>query len=146
MSRSLRFEVFYPFGRELVWRAISDPEWMQDWLQKGTKTDFEPVLGKHFTFRSAPQPGWDGVTYCEVVELEPTRRLAYTWKGKKDEKPTLVVWTLESRSSGTHLVLEHRDFEGIRGFFESLLLGLGWRGIKRALRRSLENRVGRAAA
>ncbi len=128
MKRDLRLERVYPHAPDRVWRALTDPRAMSRWLME---TDFEAALGKEFTFRAKPQPGWDGVTYCQVTELDPPRRLAYTWRGGagKDKPPTLdtvVRWTLEPEGSGTRLVLEHTGFSGLRSVLVSFIMKRGW--------------------
>jgi uncharacterized protein YndB with AHSA1/START domain len=100
--------------------------------------DFEAKLGHKFTFHAEPQPGWDGVTYCEVTELDPPRRIAYTWRGGagQDKPPTLntvVRFTLEPVEGGTKLVLEHSGFVGFRAIFVSFILGSGWAKMLRRL-------------
>ena len=76
MKRDLHFEETYPFPPERVWRALTDSAVMGDWLMPN---DFKPVVGHKFQFRAKPQPGWDGIVNCEVIEVEPPRSLAYTW-------------------------------------------------------------------
>ena len=78
MKRDLRLERLYPHAPDKVWRAITDAEKLSAWLMRN---DSQPALGHRFTFRAKPQPGWDGVTHCEVIELDPPRRLAFTWRG-----------------------------------------------------------------
>ena len=147
MKRDLKLERVYPHAPERVWRALTDRASLSKWLME---TDFEPTLGRAFTFRSKPRPGWDGITHCEITELEPPRRLAYTWRGgpgkdksaerrtrssaegdaKADDKPltldTIVRWTLHAEGSGTRLVLEHTGFSGLRSVLVSFLMKSGW--------------------
>ena len=128
MKRDLRLERVYPQAPDRVWRALTDRERLSRWLME---TDFEPALGHKFTFRAKPRGGWDGLTYCEVTELEPPRRLAYTWRGGPgDGKPltldTLVRFTLEPEGSGTRLVLEHTGFSGFKSILVSVLMKSGW--------------------
>jgi uncharacterized protein YndB with AHSA1/START domain len=128
MRRDLRLERVYPHPAERVWRALTERRALATWLMEN---DFEPRLGHKFTFRAKPQPGWDGVTYCEVTELDPPRRLAYTWRGGAgSDKPltldTVVRFTLEPVAGGTRLVLEHTGFEGMRAVLVSFMLGSGW--------------------
>lgn len=92
MPRDLRFEAVYPHPIEKVWRAITDSKAIAQWL---LENDFEPRLGHKFMFRSKPRPGWDGKSYCEVIELDPPRRLAYTWRGSSLD--TVLRITLEPR-------------------------------------------------
>ena len=128
MKRDLRVERVYPHAPEKVWRAITDPEKLSTWLMR---TDFAPALGHRFTFRAKPQPGWDGITHCEVIELEPPRRLAFTWRGGAGpDQPltldTVVRFTLTAEGAGTRLVLEHTGFTGVKGVLLSFLMGSGW--------------------
>ena len=122
MRRDLRFEATYPHPPERVWRALTERAALAAWLMEN---DFEPRLGHRFTFRTRPAPGFDGVVHCEVTELEPPRRLAYTWKGGKID--TTVSFALEAVEGGTRLVLEHRGFAGAGGMMVSYILGNGWK-------------------
>lgn len=122
MRRDLKFEATYPHPPEQVWRALTDRAALAAWLMEN---DFEPRLGHQFSFRTQPVPGFDGVVHCQVTELDPPRRLAYTWKnGKLD---TTVSFALEAIEGGTRLVLEHRGFCGAGGMMDSLILGSGWK-------------------
>ena len=124
MKRDLRFEVIYKHPIEKVWRALTDPKAIAQWLMEN---DFEPRLGHKFMFHSKPQPGWDGKTYCEVIELDPPRRLAYTWRGGPID--TLLRITLEPLADGTPMVHEHTGFRGGKALMVSLIMGSGWKGI-----------------
>lgn len=124
MQRDLRFEVVYPHPVEKVWRALTDPKAIAQWLMEN---DFEPRLGHKFQFRSKPQPGWDGTSHCEVIELDPPRRLAYTWRGGPID--TVLRITLEPVAEGTRLVLEHTGFRGFKAVLVSLIMGSGWKRI-----------------
>jgi uncharacterized protein YndB with AHSA1/START domain len=133
MKRDLRLERVYPQAPDRVWRALTDRERLSRWLMQ---TDFEPTLGHKFTFRSKPRGGWDGVTYCEVTELEPPRRLAYTWRGGPGgDKPvtldTVVRFTLSPEGTGTRLVLEHTGFTGFKSILVSMLMKSGWQKMMR---------------
>lgn len=137
MKRDLKLERVYPQPPERVWRALTDRRALSQWLME---TDFEPTLGHSFTFRSRPQPGWDGITYCEVTELDPPRRLAYTWRGGpgKDRPLTLdtvVRFTLTPDGSGTRLTLEHTGFSGLKSVLVSFMMKAGW---NKMLRTSLD--------
>jgi uncharacterized protein YndB with AHSA1/START domain len=128
MTRNFRLEREYRHPPTKVWRALTDRRALSTWLME---TDFEPVLGRTFTFRSKPQPGWDGITHCEVTELDEPRALAYTWRGGPGPgQPltldTVVRWTLSPTAAGTRLVLEHRGFEGFRAILVSFMLQGGW--------------------
>jgi uncharacterized protein YndB with AHSA1/START domain len=120
MKGDLHFEAVYPHPPERVWQAITDSAELSQWLMPN---DFQPRLGHKFQFRSRPAPGWDGVVNCEVIELDPPRRLAYTWRSSKLD--TVVSFTLEPAPGGTRLHLEHKGFAGASEIM--IILGNGWK-------------------
>jgi uncharacterized protein YndB with AHSA1/START domain len=122
MKRDLTFEVTYKHSPEKVWRALTDRQAIAQWLMKN---DFEPRVGHKFQFRVEPKPrGWTGIVDCEVLEVDPPRKLVYSWCGSGLD--TTVVWTLEPVAEGTIVRLEHNGFRGMRGWMVSRLLGKGW--------------------
>jgi uncharacterized protein YndB with AHSA1/START domain len=129
-TQSIIVEYTLAHPPEKVWRALTDPELVERWLMPN---DLRAVVGHRFTFRSRPIPGWDGICHCEVLEVEPNRRLAYTWRGGSDELPdygarldTVVTWTLTPTPGGTLLRLVHSGFTAKNAFaFETM--GKGWR-------------------
>jgi uncharacterized protein YndB with AHSA1/START domain len=129
MKRDLIFEATYPHAAERIWRALTDSAAMAEWLMPN---DFQARLGHKFQFRTKPAPGFDGIVNCEVREIDPPRRLAFTWKGGPVD--TVVVFTLVSTSpTETRLRLEQRGFQGPKACMVSFLLGKGWKRIFRKL-------------
>jgi len=124
MSRELVIEVIYPQPPELVWRALTDPTVLKEWLMDN---DFQPVAGARCQFRMKPQPGFSGVIQCEVLQVEKPRLLVYTWDGGGPFGKTTLSWTLEPLPNGTRLTLEHRGFRGFRPFLLSLMMNSGWK-------------------
>ena len=57
---------------EKVWRALTRGPLIEEWLMKN---DFRPVVGHKFNFRAKPMPQWNGVVDCEVLIVEPNKRL-----------------------------------------------------------------------
>ena len=53
---------------------------MGRWLNM-TPNGYEPVVGNRFTYKTSPAGAWDGTIQCEVLEVVPGERLAYSWKG-----------------------------------------------------------------
>lgn len=113
----------HPVGR--VWHALTDSAALARWLMPN---DFAPRVGHRFTFRAQPQEGWSGVVECEVVAVEPPRRVAYTWQGGADLPQTLVTFTLEPSGEGTRLRLVHSGFAagGPMGLTVRDILASGW--------------------
>jgi uncharacterized protein YndB with AHSA1/START domain len=90
---------------EKVWRALTLPHLIEEWLMK---SDFRPVVGHRFNMRRQPKPDLDVVVDCEVLEIEPDRRLAYTWKAFDIDG--VVTWTLTPTPGGTRLRMEQSGF------------------------------------
>ena len=131
-TRSLVFEREMPHPREKIWRALTTPELIQDWLMQN---DFQPVAGHRFQFRAKPMPGWSGVTNCEVLEVEAPRRLVYSWgDGTESDSGlrTVVTWTLTPVDGGTLVRMEQSGFrpedeagyQGMGGGWPHILGGL----------------------
>jgi len=86
-------EADYPQSIETVWRALTDPALVGQWLMT---SDFEPRLGHRFSFRTKPAPGFSGIIECVVDEFDPPHRLGYTWWGGGGNPQTHVRFDLAS--------------------------------------------------
>lgn len=103
-SLSLEFDLPHPPAK--VWRALTDPALLAQWLLPVIGYTLEP--GAEFTFTAPPQPGWDGVVLCRLREFEPQKRLAWSWVvGDID---TVVTFTLTPTASGTRLAIVQSGF------------------------------------
>jgi uncharacterized protein YndB with AHSA1/START domain len=114
-SKSISMEYELPYSPTKVWRALTEPQLLAGWLMDN---DIRPAVGQHFTFRSQPMPWWDGIVRCEVLEIDPHKRLRYTWQSGPESSPldTVVTWTLTPTSTGgTRLALEHSGFTPANG-------------------------------
>ncbi|MEO7729820.1 MAG: SRPBCC domain-containing protein [Kofleriaceae bacterium] len=106
-SDSLSFEFDLHHRPEKVWRALTDPVLLTEWLLPSV--DLKLQLGAAFTLKAPPQPGWDGNVNCQFVEIEAQRKLSYTWVvGNID---TVVTFTLTPTESGTRLSLVQSGFK-----------------------------------
>ena len=88
-TRSVVIEKELPHPPEKVWRALTQGPLIKEWLMDN---DFQPVVGHEFNFRSTPMPTWNGVIDCEVLVVEPNKKLSYSWNAIGLE--SVVVWTL----------------------------------------------------
>ena len=106
-SESISFEFDLHHLPEKVWRALTDPVLLAEWLLP--VVDLKLELGAAFAFKTQPQPGWDGSVNCRFVEIEAQRKLSYAWVvGGMD---TVVTFTLTPTASGTRLSLVQSGFK-----------------------------------
>lgn len=110
-SRSVVIERKLAHSPEKVWRALTQGALLEEWLMKN---DFQPIVGHRFTFRAAPMAHWNGITDCEVLVVEPNRRLSYSWNASGAEAAkgpqTIVTWTLTPVQGGVLLRMEQSGF------------------------------------
>ena len=99
-TRSVVVEREMPYSPEKIWRALTQPHLIEEWLMK---SDFEPVVDHRFSFRA----DWGSVE-CQVLAVEPNKTLTYTWAAYGLE--SVVTWTLTPTSTGTHLRMEQSGF------------------------------------
>lgn len=144
MNHELHFDEVYVASPDEVWQALTDPPLLAKWMMDN---DFEATVGKRFTFRADPVPGWDGVVECNVIDVEPGVGLSYTWVGRKDMPETIVTWSLAATADGTRLTLSHTGFHGVKYGVVGSILKRGWRRMLReALPRILFETFGKPAA
>ena len=104
---SISFEFDLPHRPEKVWRALTDPALLAEWLLPVTGLELAP--GAAFTFTTEPHPGWDGTVSCRMLEIDPLRKLSYTWNAPFLE--TVVTFTLTPTAAGTRLSLVQSGFK-----------------------------------
>ncbi len=86
-TRSVVVEREIPYPPEKIWRALTQPHLIEEWLMKN---DFKPVVDHRFNLRA----DW-GAVDCQVLAVEPNKTLSYTW----------AAYGLESESSRTRCCL-----------------------------------------
>jgi uncharacterized protein YndB with AHSA1/START domain len=106
-TRSVVVERDLPFPPEKLWRALTQPHLIAEWLMQN---DFEPVVGHRFNLRGE----WGGVLDCEVLAIEPNTSLSYTWNFAHADAAfnlqSVVTFTLTPTPTGTHLRMEQVGF------------------------------------
>jgi len=99
-TRTVVVEREIPYAPEKIWRALTEPHLIEEWLMKN---DFEPVVDHRFNLRG----DW-GFVDCQVLKIEPLRTLSYSWEAYGLE--SVVIWTLTPTSKGTNLRMEQSGF------------------------------------
>jgi uncharacterized protein YndB with AHSA1/START domain len=92
-------EIHHP--PEKIWRALTQPQLIAQWLMKN---DFKPVVEHRFSLRA----DW-GAVDCQVLAVEPSKKLAYTWGAYGLE--SVVTWTLTPTATGTSVRMEQSGFQ-----------------------------------
>lgn len=144
-----------PYTQDKVWQALTDPKLLGSWFMEN---NIVPTQGHYFTFRMKPQKGWNGITHCEVLSVEPQKRISYTYSGEatgekalacagihsdKADKltkgiftklDTILSFTLEPTCGGTILSMQQSGYKGLKLVIVSLIMEMGW---KKQLRKKL---------
>ena len=108
-TEAISFELDLPHSPEKVWRALTDPTLLAEWLLPVIDLELEP--GAVFTFKTQPYPGWDGIVNCRILELEAQKKLSYAWVVGDMGLDTVVTFTLTPTPSGTRLSLVQSGFK-----------------------------------
>ena len=104
-TRTVIVERTFAAPAEKLWRALTQPHLIEEWLMK---TDFKPVEGHQFTLRKDPTPEISVVIDGKVLAVEENKTLSYTWSAYGTE--TTVTFTLTPSEGGTVLRLEQAGF------------------------------------
>lgn len=131
MKRDIRIEWFYPHPVETIWQCLTDPALLKQWSLSSGDFKAEPGFKWMEVKPARPAMGWDGKMYFEVLEVDPMKKLTYSFKGGPGEGvinlDTVVTWTLIPKDNGTVLILEHTGFRGAKNIFTSFIMELGWK-------------------
>jgi uncharacterized protein YndB with AHSA1/START domain len=108
-NESISFELDVRHAPAKVWRALTDPVLLAEWLLP--VVGFELEVGAVFTLKAQPYPGWDGTVKCRMLEIDMHRKISYAWVvGDNMELDTVVTFTLTPTSSGTRLTIVQAGF------------------------------------
>ena len=110
-------EIFIGAPRERVFDALTDPKQAVRWWGQNDRyhlTNFriDPRVGGKWSTSGGSAKMGDIDVHGELLELDPPRRLSYTWISSWLPKTTKVVWELEEHKNGTLVRLTHTGFEG----------------------------------
>ena len=105
--RSVVVERDFAHPPEKLWRALTQPHLISEWLMDN---DFAPQVGHRFKLRGE----WGGVLDCEVLIVEPEKTLSYTWDFDSDDPAyalkSVVTFTLTPTADGARLRMEQSGF------------------------------------
>lgn len=140
MNRDLVISRTYNHPPERVWFALTDSDALAAWLMKN---NFEARVGHRFQMLTEPRPGFDGVVNCTVLEVDPPRKLSFTWVGGPLD--TVLTFTLEPVPEGTRLHVRQSGFSGFKALLVSMILQRGWKSLMSTRLLSVLDAVGSGA-
>lgn len=106
---SISFEYELKHVPAKVWRALTDPKLLSEWLLPVFGLELQS--GAAFTFKTQPYPPWDGTVNCRILEIDEPKKLSYAWVVGDMELDTVVTFTLTPTESGTRLSLVQSGFK-----------------------------------
>jgi uncharacterized protein YndB with AHSA1/START domain len=125
-------EVFIAAPRERVFQAISDPRqalkwWGEEGKYRLHEFQMDVRVGGKWSCAGTSVTMGPTAVHGEFLEVDPPRKLAYTWNSSWMAVSTEVRWDLEEQGSGTILKLTHSGFAGNAD--QAKNHGLGWTAI-----------------
>lgn len=160
MIRSIKLKTVLPYPPALVWKALTDARILGTWFMENNIT---LLPGAEFEFKMAPQKGWDGITHCQILHIEPLKQIAYTYKGEATgEKAlacagihsdsadkagkgfftklnTILTFDLSPTCGGTILTMRQSGYNGLLQVLVSYIMQMGWKKqLKKKLPATLE--------
>jgi uncharacterized protein YndB with AHSA1/START domain len=133
-TQAIVVDEVFPHLPETIWKTLTTADLMGRWLMM--PAGFEPVEGKRFTYRTKPAGAWDGTIRCQVLEVKPNERLAYSWKGGDEGNigygsplDTVVTFILSKVENGTRLRLVHSGFVLPENDTAFEKMGEGWKKV-----------------
>jgi uncharacterized protein YndB with AHSA1/START domain len=110
-SDTVSFEVELRHAPEKVWRAITEPALLAEWLLPVVNQKLTLEKGAAFVLKTQPFPGWDGTVNCRMIEIDAPRKLSYAWVVGDMELDTVVTFTLTPMESGTRMSVVQSGFK-----------------------------------
>ncbi len=107
MKDSIEYRWKFNRSPKEIWEYLTDSELLEQWLGK---MDFRPIVGHKFEVPTKT----GATTKCEVTEVIPYKRLAWSWKyisaKNSNVVDSIVVFNLSPTHDGTELHLIHNGF------------------------------------
>jgi uncharacterized protein YndB with AHSA1/START domain len=109
--------IFIAAPCERVFEALTDPQQALQWWGQNDRyhlNEFhiDPRVGGRWSTSGGSVKMGSISIEGEILELDPPRRLSYTWISSWMPRATTVVWELEKQNAGTLVKLTHTGFAG----------------------------------
>ena len=93
----------------VLWEALTNKKEMRRWYFD--LEAFEPVVGFKFQFYGGPSPENQYLHLCEVREVDPEKKISYSWRYDGYPGDSLVTFELFPEGESTRLRLTHSGLE-----------------------------------
>jgi uncharacterized protein YndB with AHSA1/START domain len=94
-----------------IWDAITLEQEISTWF---IPADFKAEKGYKYTFKHEAEDQCTTIN-GEILTVNPTSELVYTWVVEGTDIITTVSWKLTENENGTHLLLEHTGISNFSG-------------------------------
>jgi uncharacterized protein YndB with AHSA1/START domain len=113
-------EIFIAAPRERIFQAITDPAQASKWWGRKdhyyfTHFNMDVRVGGKWSTKGTSSKMGDIAVHGEFLEVDPPRRLAYSWSSSWMPAVTKVLWDLDSKDdkdNGTLVRVTHSGFAG----------------------------------
>jgi uncharacterized protein YndB with AHSA1/START domain len=102
-------EQIYTAPVKKIWKAITDKDDMKKWYFDFQ--EFRPEVGFEFRFWGGPAEDRQYLHICEITEVLPNQKLAYSWRYDGYAGLTYVSFELFAEELQTRLRMTHVGFE-----------------------------------
>jgi uncharacterized protein YndB with AHSA1/START domain len=108
----MKFEVsvtrHYPQSIEKVWEGLTSEDAISEWLMPARGLVAE--VGCRFEMSCTNEDGDEDIYRCEVLELDPPKRMRWSWVlvGNEARGATEVEFRLKPKEDGTEVTVYHR--------------------------------------
>ncbi len=105
MKPEIEISRVFDVEASMLWKAITDKEWMKQWYFD--LKEFKPEVGFTFEFTGGHEDGLQYNHICEITEVIFEKKLSYTWKYEGYEGISYVTFLLSDENGKTRLDFSH---------------------------------------
>lgn len=108
-NNSIVLEKLFDVPTKRVWKALTDKDEMRNWYFD--LDEFKAEVGFRFQFTGLSNNGTPYLHLCEIIEVIPNKKLAYSWKYQGYAGISFVSFELFEQGNKTQLRLTHTGLE-----------------------------------
>ena len=141
-NHAIQQEIRVQASPQKVFEALTRKEALESWFPSQVESDPRPGGSYTYVFKY-PDPEQGGTQTGKYVQVEPARRVSYTWEAAGVE--TQVDFRLRADQGATLVSLEHAGFGGpepekVRAMHEQVW-GVYLQNLKSFLEQGVDNRT-----